>query len=151
LIAGGARAYIVYEPARGFKGDAETQRETALIRITTSIRKKAACLRSEVGAGLDRATGVGEGPVSATYYRYESALATNRFRHEAGLLPPLQKLAIQNVVVEAAPKGPGLKQVMACFALEGQELCGADWGGEGGRLQDLRRRRFFIQDPRRIV
>jgi hypothetical protein len=61
------------------------------------------------------------------YYRYEAASHTVNFKHEAGILPPLDKLQVQDVVLQRAPVTlkPGQvavvqKQIMIVFAREGE-------------------------------
>src|SRR5438128_10069603 len=49
-----------------------------------------------------------------TYYPYNSATHRTDFGHEAGLLLPLQKIQVKDVVLDTSPGGKG-KQVMALF------------------------------------
>src|SRR5271157_5428579 len=54
-----------------------------------------------------------------TYYGYDATRKKVDFEHEAGLLLPIEQLAIQDVVT-AVPPGPGRRrQVMAVFQKEG--------------------------------
>jgi hypothetical protein len=82
-----------------------------------------------------------------TYYPYDSKRHKTDFGHEAGVLLPLQKLAIQDVVTDVAPQAPGNKQVLACFSLDGKSYAvpiGAEKGGDVKlRADDI----FFIEDP----
>src|SRR5580692_5145096 len=50
-----------------------------------------------------------------TYYRYDSATKQVDFAHDAGLLLPIQKLAIKDIIT-ATPAGAGQRmQVLAVF------------------------------------
>jgi len=61
------------------------------------------------------------------YYRYDAASHSVNFKREAGLLPPLDKLQVQDVVLQRAPVTlkPGevaivQRQIMIVFAREGE-------------------------------
>src|SRR5882724_13622665 len=61
------------------------------------------------------------------YYRYDAASHSVNFKHEAGILPPLDKLQVQDVVLQRAPVTlkPGevaivQRQIMIVFAREGE-------------------------------
>jgi hypothetical protein len=147
VIAGGRAAYILYERREAMKEDAKPQQETALKAdyYVTPKRVHAYDLKS--------ARQFTEQPVwvkygyQLTYYPYDSKRHKTDFGHEAGVLSPLQKLAIQDVVTEVAPQAPGNKQVLACFSLDGKTYAvpiGAEKGGDFKlRADDI----FFIEDP----
>ncbi len=83
-----------------------------------------------------------------TYYRYDAASKHVDFDHEEGLLLPIEKLAIKDVVT-ATPAGAGQrKQVMAVFEKEGKSYAvpiGFETEGEYKIYSD---EMFFIEDPR---
>jgi hypothetical protein len=147
VLAGGRAAYIVYERHEAMKEDAKPRQETALKAdyYVTPKRVHAYDLKS--------ARQLTEQPVwvkygyQLTYYPYDSKRQKAEFGHEAGVLLPLQKLAIQDVVTDVAPQAPGNKQVLACFSLEGKTYAvpiGAEKGGDFKlRADDI----FFIEDP----
>ena len=82
-----------------------------------------------------------------TYYPYDRKRHKTDFGHEAGMLLPLQKLAIQDVVTDVAPQAPGNKQVLAAFRWTGKTYAvpiGAEKGSDFKlRADDI----FFIEDP----
>src|SRR5258708_6254510 len=82
-----------------------------------------------------------------TYYPYDLQRRKTDFGHEAGLLLPLEKLAIRDVVTDVAPQAPGNKQVLACFSLDGKNYAvpiGAEKGSDFKlRADDI----FFLEDP----
>ena len=147
VIAGGRAAYIVYERREAMKEDAKPRQESALKAdyYVTPKRVHAYDLKS--------ARQFTEQPVwvkygyQLTYYPYDSKGHKTDFGHEAGVLLPLQKLAIQDVVTDVAPQAPGNKQVLACFSLDGKNYAvpiGAEKGSDFKlRANDI----FFIEDP----
>lgn len=147
VLAGGRAAYIVYERHEAMKEDAKPKQEMALNADYYVTPKTVHAY------DLKSARQITEQPVwvkygyQLTYYPYDSKRHKADFGHEAGVLLPLQKLAIQDVVTEVAPQAPGNKQVLACFSLEGKSYAvpiGAEKGADFKlRADDI----FFIEDP----
>jgi len=147
VLAGGRAAYIVYERREAMKEDAKPRQETAL-KADYYVTPK-----TVHAYDLKSARQFTEQPVwvkygyQLTYYPYDSKRHKTDFGHEAGVLLPLQKLAIQDVVTDVAPQAPGNKQVLACFSLDGKSYAvpiGAEKGGDFKlRADDI----FFIEDP----
>src|SRR5580692_1344711 len=121
VVAGGRAAYIVYERHEAMKEDAQPRRETALKAdyYVTPKKLHAYDLKAAREQLTAQTVWVKYGD-EMTYYPYDLARHKADFVHDAGTLAPLQKLAIQDVVTDAAPKAPGVKQVMACFSLDGK-------------------------------
>jgi hypothetical protein len=147
VLAGGRAAYIVYERHEAMKEDAKPRQETALKAdyYVTPKRVHAYDLKS-ARQFTAQPVWVKYG-YQLTYYPYDSKRHKTDFGNEVGALPPLQKLAIQDVVTDVAPQAPGNKQVMACFSLEGKNYAvpiGAEKGDDFKlRADDI----FFIEDP----
>ncbi len=147
VLAGGRAAYIVYERREATKEDAKPKQEMTL-KADYYVTPK-----TVHAYDLKSARQFTEQPVwvkygyQLTYYPYDSKRHKTDFGHEAGVLLPLQKLAIQEVVTEVAPQAPGNKQVLACFSLEGKSYAvpiGAEKGADFKlRADDI----FFIEDP----
>ena len=57
-----------------------------------------------------------------TYYSYDPVRHRVDFDHEAGLLLPIERLEIQDVVTAPTPKTPHQRQVMAVFEKEGKSM-----------------------------
>src|SRR5208282_4566381 len=120
VIAGGRAAYIVYARHAAMKEDPKPKLETALKADYYVTPKKLHAY------DLKSARQLTEQPVwvkvgyQLTYYPYDRERHKTDFGHEAGTLPPLQNLAIQDVVTDVSPLAPGIKQVMACFELNGK-------------------------------
>jgi hypothetical protein len=83
-----------------------------------------------------------------TYYPYDRERRKTDFAHEAGMLLPLQKLAIQDVVTDVSPRAPGIKQVLAVFSLEGKGYAAPIGAEKGGDFKIYSDDVFFIEDPR---
>jgi hypothetical protein len=147
VLAGGRAAYIVYERHEAIKEDAKPRQDTALKADYYVTPKKVHAY------DLKSARQLTEQPVwvkygyQLTYYPYDMQRHKTDFGHEEGVLLPLQKLAIQDVVTDVAPQTPENKQVLACFSLDGKNYAvpiGAEKGGDFKlRADDI----FFIEDP----
>ena len=85
-----------------------------------------------------------------TYYPYNAATHRADFTHEAGLLLPIQKLEIKDVVTDRAPNSGAQKAIMAVFENEGKS-CAVQIGliteGEYKFYSDAM---FFVQDPHEL-
>jgi hypothetical protein len=147
VLAGGRAAYIVYERHEAMKEDAKPKQEMTL-KADYYVTPK-----TVHAYDLKSARQFTEQPVwvkygyQLTYYPYDSKRHKTDFGHEAGVLLPLQKLAIQDVVTDVAQQAPGNKQVLACFSLDGKNYAvpiGAEKGSDFKlRANDI----FFIEDP----
>jgi hypothetical protein len=83
-----------------------------------------------------------------TYYRYDAADKQVDFVHEAGMLLPIEKLQVQDVVT-AKPAGPGQRlQVMAVFQNEGKTYAVPIGFEADGQYKIYSDEMFFVEDPR---
>jgi hypothetical protein len=83
-----------------------------------------------------------------TYYPYDAANKHVDFEHEAGVLLPIEKLAIKDVVM-ATPSGPGQrKQMMAVFEKEGKSYAVPIGFESEGEFKIYSDEMFFVEDPR---
>jgi hypothetical protein len=150
VLAGGRAAYIVYERHEAMKEDATPRQETALKAdyYVTPKRLHPYDLKS--------ARQLTEQPVWArvgyqlTYYPYDRERHKTDFAHEAGTLLPLQKLAIQDVVTGVSPLAPGIKQVLACFEVEGKGYAVPIGAEKGSDFRIYSDDIFFIEDPHEL-
>jgi hypothetical protein len=85
-----------------------------------------------------------------TYYPYDRERHKTDFAHEAGTLLPLQKLAIQDVVTGVSPLAPGIKQVLACFEVEGKGYAVPIGAEKGSDFRIYSDDIFFIEDPHEL-
>ncbi len=82
-----------------------------------------------------------------TYFSYEAASKRVDFAHDAGLLGPIEKLAIIDVVGATSPGGDQKRQVLAVFAKDGKKYA-VPIGYEGdGQYTIYSDEMFFIEDP----
>lgn len=148
VLAGGRAAYVVYERREALKDEAKPKQETALKADYYVTPKKLHAY------DLKSARQLTEQPVwvkvgyQLTYYPYDRERHKTDFGHEAGTLLPLQKLAIQDVVTDVSPQAPGIKQVLACFSLEGKSYAVPIGAEKGGDFKIYSDEIFFIEDPR---
>jgi hypothetical protein len=150
VLAGGRAAYIVYERREAMKEDAKPRQETALKADYYVSPKRVHAYDLKSARQLTAQPVWVKYGYQLTYYPYDSKLHKTDFGHEAGVLLPLQKLAIQDVVTDVAPQAPGNKQVLACFSVDGKTYAvpiGAEKGGDFKlRADDI----FFIEDPHEL-
>jgi len=150
VLASGRAAYIVYERHEAMKNDAQPRQEILLKADYYVTPKKLHPY------DLKSAHQLTEQPVwvklgyQLTYYPYDRERRKTDFGHEAGLLLPLQKIAIQDVVTDVAPKAPGMKQVLAVFSMEGKGYAAPIGAEKGGEFKIYSDDIFFIEDPRAL-
>ncbi len=147
VVAGGRAAYIVYERHEAMKDDLEPRQEVLLKADYYVTPKKLHPY------DLKSAHQLTEQPVwvklgcQLTYYPYDRERRKTDFAHEAGLLLPLQKLAIQDVVTDVSRQTPGMKEVMAVFSMEGKGYAAPIGAEKGGEYKIYSDDIFFIEDP----
>ena len=83
-----------------------------------------------------------------TYYPYDRASHRTDFSHEAGLLLPIQKLEIKDVVTDTTSAHQ--RQVMAVFEQEGKTYAVPIGSQSGDIYQIYSDEMFFVQDPREL-
>ena len=85
-----------------------------------------------------------------TYYPYDSSRRHADLGQEAGLLLPLQKLEIKDVVMDTSPKSSGGRQVMAVFQKEGKNYAFPVGIESGGDYKIYADEMLFIEDPKEL-
>jgi hypothetical protein len=147
VVAGARAAYIVYERHEAMKDDTKPRPETALNADYYISPKKLHPydLRSAHQLTLQPVwVRVG---YQLTYYPYDRERRKTDFTHEAGTLPPLQKLSIQDVVADVSPLAPDTKQVLACFSMDGKGYAVPIGAQKGSDFKIYSDNVFFIEDP----
>jgi hypothetical protein len=150
LIAGGRAAYIVYDRYQERKADSQPKQEKALKADYYITPKKLHPYDLKSARELTKQpiwVKVGYG---YTYYPYDVARRKTDFGHEAGTLRPLQKLQIQDVVTDVAPKTAGSKQVLARFELDGKPFAVPIGVEQGQDLKIYSDDMFFMEDPHEL-
>lgn len=85
-----------------------------------------------------------------TYYNYDPATKRVEFAHDAGLLGPIEKLAISDVITAIPPGRSQKRQVMAVFQKEGKSYA-VPIGYEGeGEYKIYSDEMFYIEDPHQL-
>lgn len=84
------------------------------------------------------------------YYSYDRAAKRVDFAHEAGVLGPIEKLAITDVITAASPGAGQKRQVMALFEKEDKSY-GVPIGYEAsGECKIYSDEMFFVEDPHQL-
>ena len=81
------------------------------------------------------------------YYRYDTAKKKVDFIHDAGVLGPLEKLAITDVVTGVPPGAADKPQVMAVFEKEGKSFAVPIGYSSNGEYKIFSDDIFFVEDP----
>jgi hypothetical protein len=82
-----------------------------------------------------------------TYYPYETAGKKADFGHDAGLLLPIEKLEIKDVVVDSAA---GKRQVMAVFEKDGKSYAAPIGFESDGQYKIYSDEMFYVEDPHEL-
>ena len=85
-----------------------------------------------------------------TYFPYNLARGRTEFSHEAGLLLPLQKLQIKDVVTDTVPHSAHVQQIMAVFEQEGKPYAVSIGSVTGSSYSIYSDYFFFIEDPHEL-
>jgi hypothetical protein len=80
-----------------------------------------------------------------TYYRYVPVVKRVDFIHEAGLLGPLERVEIKDVMVVSAPGGR--KQVAATFEKDGHDYAVPVGFESDGQYKIYSDEMFYVEDP----
>jgi hypothetical protein len=150
VIAGGRAAYIFYERHEAMKEDAKPRVEAPLKADYYVTPKKFHAYDLKSARQLAGQPVWVKAGYYHTYYPYEVAAHKTVFAHEAGTLGPLQKLQIKDVVADASPKAPGVKQVMAVFDLEGKLYAVPIGAEKGDDFKIYADEIFYLEDPHEL-
>jgi hypothetical protein len=146
LVAGARTAYILYE--RHEAAQPATTREIPLNADYYVVPKKLYPYDLQSAKELmKQPVWVKEG-YRYTYYLYEGHHAD--FKHDAGLLLPIEQLQITDVVTDATPGTPGEKQVLAVFQKDGKNYAFPIGSLKGSDYQIYSDEMLYIQDPHEL-
>lgn len=82
------------------------------------------------------------------YYPWNRATRHADFEHEAGMLQPIQKIEIKDVLLDTAPNSGGQKQVMALFDQDGKPFAFQIGYLKEGDYRIYSDEMLYVQDPR---
>ena len=85
-----------------------------------------------------------------TYYPYDAARKKTDFTHEAGLLLPIERLGIKDVVAEVGPGAGKQRQVMAVFEKEGKNYAVPVGFESDGQFKIYSDEMFYVEDPHEL-
>jgi hypothetical protein len=85
-----------------------------------------------------------------TYYPYDGASKKVDFAHSAGLLHPIEKLEIKDVVMATPPGGEPQPQVMAVFQKDGKNYAMPIGAEADDQYKIYSDDLFFIEDPHEL-
>jgi hypothetical protein len=84
------------------------------------------------------------------YFAYDAASHHASFAHSAGMLLPLQRLEIKDVVLDKAPDSGSMKQLMAIFDQEGKPYAFQIGTVEGSDYKVFADGILFLEDPHEL-
>jgi len=87
---------------------------------------------------------------SSAYFPFNPSSKHADFGHQTGLLPPLEKLQITDVVFDHAPTAPGQKQIMAVFARDDQHYAFSIGATAGSSFDWYADDMLFYDDPHQL-
>src|SRR5579872_2400594 len=85
-----------------------------------------------------------------TYYSYDATRKRTDFAHEAGLLLPIERLEIKDIVSEIGPGAGSRRQVMAVFQREGKSYAVPIGFDNDGQYKIYSDEMFFVEDPHEL-
>jgi hypothetical protein len=149
LIAAGRAAYVVYDRYQAHK-EAEHPKGQALKADYYVTPKKLHPYDLKSARELTKQPLWVKVGYYHTYFPYDAKRHKADFAHEAGLLLPLQKLTIQDVVTDVSPEAKGIKQVLATFDLDRKNYAVPIGSEQGGDYKIFSDDIFFIEDPHEL-
>jgi hypothetical protein len=150
LVAGGRAAWVVYDRYQSRKEAEKPKQEQALKADYYVTPKKLHPYDLKSARELTKQPAWVKVGYYHTYFPYDAKRHKADFAHEAGLLLPLQKLTIQDVVTGFARDAPEVKQVLAVFALDGRHYAVPIGSEQGGDYKIYSDDIFFIEDPHEL-
>ncbi|MGA9072801.1 MAG: hypothetical protein WB368_01730 [Candidatus Sulfotelmatobacter sp.] len=85
-----------------------------------------------------------------TYYPYDVARKRTDFGHEAGLLPPIDRLEIKDVVTDIPVGAGNRRQAMAVFEKEGKSYAVPIGFEAEGQFKIYSDEIFYVEDPHEL-
>jgi hypothetical protein len=147
IVAGGRAAWVVYDRYQSRKEAEQPKQEQALKADYYVTPKKLHPYDLKSARELTKQPVWVKVGYYHTYFPYDTTRHKTEFAHDAGLLLPLQKLAIQDVVTDVSPEAKGVKQVLAVFQLDGKTYAVAIGSQQGEDFKIYSDDIFFIEDP----
>ena len=153
IVAGARAAYILYERRADFLA-AQKQEQAKKAGYSNAdyyvVPKKLYPFDVESAKQLtQQPVWVKEG-YRYTYYPYDAGRKRTDFAHEAGLLLPIERLEIKDVVTGIPPGAGNRRQVMAVFQREGKSYAVPIGFEAEGQYKIYSDEMFFVEDPHEL-
>jgi hypothetical protein len=151
VVAGGRAAYIIYQRHEDYVA-AQKQQQAKSIGYSNADYYVAP--KKLHPFDLDSARQLTQQPVWVkegyryTYYRFVPVVKTVDFKHDEGLLGPIERLEIKDVLTVAAPGGR--KQVVATFDKDGHSYAVPIGFESEGQYKIYSDEMFYIEDPHEL-
>jgi len=146
LVAGGRATYVFYTRRQGKTAD-QKKPAPPLNADYYVIPKKLYPFDLKSAKQLTRQPiWVREG-YRYTYYSYDRSAHHADFSHDAGLLLPIERLDVKDVVTDVSPAAADQRQVLAIFEKDGKSYAVPIGTLRDGNYQIYSDEMFFIQDP----
>jgi hypothetical protein len=84
---------------------------------------------------------------SYTYFPFDAARKHSDFKHAAGMLGPIERLEIKDVVTDITPGAPDQRQIMAVFRKDGKDYAFPIGTVQGSTFTIYSDDMLYIQDP----
>jgi hypothetical protein len=150
VIAGIRTAYVLYERHADNKKETQAQAAPPLNPDYYVTPKKLYPFDLKSARDLTKQpVWVKEG-YRYIYYPYNRATRRADFEHEAGMLLPIQRLEIKDVVLDVAPNSGGQKQVMALFDQDGKAYAFQVGLLKDGEYKIYSDQMLYVQDPHEL-
>lgn len=85
-----------------------------------------------------------------TYFPYDTTRRHAEFGEEAGVLGPIEKLQIRDVVADKSPAAPDERQVLALFNSSGKTFAVPIGTEKSGEYRIYSDEMFYVQDPHEL-
>jgi hypothetical protein len=155
VLAGARVAYVFYERHSDAEQAAQQEKERQRKKDTLNPDYYVS-LRKLYAYDLASAHELTKAPVwvrtgyGTVYYPFDPATRHANFGHQAGLLLPLEKLQITDVVFDHAPSAPGQKQIMAVYAKDGKHFAFSIGAAQGSSFTLYANEMLFLDDPHEL-
>src|SRR5579872_424271 len=151
VVAGARAAYILYERHQDYVAAQKQQQAKAAgysnADYYVTPRKLHPYDLESARALTQQPVWVKEG-YRYTYYRYVPVVKSVDFKHDEGLLGPIERLEIKDVLAVAAPGGR--KQVVATFDKDGHSYAVPIGFESDGQYKIYSDEMFYIEDPHEL-
>jgi hypothetical protein len=149
VLAAGRSAYILYRRHAERAEEAKSQARPLNADYYVMPKKLHAYDLKSANELTQQPVWVKEG-YRYTYYAFDRRKHRSDFSHETGLLLPIERLEIKDVVTDISPGSHDQRQVMAVFEKDGKSYAFPIGSVKDGNYQIYSDEMLFIQDPHEL-